>query len=250
MVVLIQWAIFSLIFTVFFICIRLIPTMSLAMLAYSGDATGWLYSIIGLIFGIFAAFTIQSQAKKWDELSSAIRQEINSLRRLFWLSYHLPTIQAKKLREHIRTYLDLIVHEGWENIDTGHSSPNLELAARSLQEEAFLLLENNSIYSSTAVDLVHNVFKSREERMFQSAKRTATLLKSTIYVGAFMIFSLSFFIAVKNIWIDYIFVWSVTFLVTLIVMVIEDLEHPYRPGHWHITQDAYQALIKEVKSLS
>jgi len=68
----------------------------------------------------------------------------------------------------------------------------------------------------------------------------------TIYTGAVMMISLSYLIGVSDVWIDFIFTGSIAFLTTLIVMVVEDLEHPYRPGHWHITQDAYKILLDEV----
>lgn len=234
------------IFTVFFVVIRLIPGMDMVSLTAASEGAGWLYSTIGLIFGVFAAFIIQAQAKTWDELLSSIRLEVSNLRRLFWLSYHIGTEDAQILRDRIHNYLNLIIHEGWKDIDTGNRSPLLESSIRLLQEAVFTLSHNNPTYSMTATNIIRSIFESREERMFQSAKRTPLLLKVTIYVGACMMISLSYFIGVNNIWIDYIFTGSIAFLVILIVMVIKDLEHPYRPGHWHITQDAYRTLLEEV----
>lgn len=242
----IQIILFFIAFSAVFYGVRLIPGMDISSLNPSMDGVGWLYSQIGLIFGVFAAFTIQSQAKKWDELLSAIRQEVNNLRRLFWLSYHLTPVQAKKLRGNIRNYLSLVIHEGWKDIDTGHRSTNMEFAIQSLQEVVFDISHDIAAYSPTATAIIRSIFESREERMFQSAKRTPLLLKATIYVGAFFMIGLSFFIAVSNFWINFIFVGSISFLVVLIIMVIEDLEHPYRPGHWHVTQEAYQILLNEV----
>lgn len=242
----IQSIIYLIVFTVLFIGIRQIPGMSLNSLTSTSEGAGWLYSEIGLIFGVFAAFTIQSQAKKWDDLLSSIRQEIINLRRLFWLSYHLPHDIAKKLQFSIQEYLGLITNEGWENIDTGNRSESLENSTRFLQEVVFDLPKNAPEYSSTATVIVRSIFESREERIFQSSKRTPLLLKATIYTGAGLMIVLSYFIGVSNFWIDYLFTGSIFFLTILIVMVIEDLEHPYRPGHWHITQDAYRKLLKEV----
>ena len=245
-----QILLFFILFTLSFIGLRMIPGMDMKSLISSSEGAGWLYSEIGLIFGVLAAFTIQAQAKEWDELLSSIRKEVNNLRRLFWLSYHLSSsTDTEKLQKCIRDYLDMVVHEEWKDIDTGRRSPKLESAIRVLQEEVFTFSESNPTYSPTATALVRSIFESREERIFQSAKRIPLLLKATIYVGAFMMIALSCFIGVANIWIDFVFTGSIAFLIILIVMVIEDLEHPYRPGNWHITQEAYHMLLDEMNTL-
>lgn len=247
MMIIIQSISFFVFFTLIFFGIRQIPGMDFETLYLTTEGVGWLYSAIGLIFGVFAAFTIQSQAKKWDELSSSIRQEVNNLRSLFWISFHFPTGKALRLRESIRIYLSLIIHEGWKDVDKGSRSPNMESAVRLLQEGVFILADTNQTFASTTLTLVRNIFESREERLFQSAKRIPLLLKATIYIGALMMVILSYFIGVSNIWIDYIYTASISYLSILIVIVIEDLEHPYRPGNWHITQEAYHELLEEVK---
>jgi len=248
MSLIIQTILIFVLFSAAYFGVHHIPGMDLRSLRLANDSAGWLYSEIGLIFGVFAAFTIQAQAKEWDELLRAIREEVNSLRRLLWLSYNLPPQKAQKVNISIFNYLDHIVHEGWKNIDCGHRSPQLEASIRLLQEDVFDLFKSNHSYAPTAEALIRSVFESREERMFYSAKRTPMLLKGTIYMGGLMMIILSYFIGVSNIWIDYIFTGSIALLIILIVLVIEDLEHPYRPGHWHITQDAYQSLLEEVRT--
>jgi len=246
MLLFIQSFIFLIFITVLFICIRLIPGINSTSLIATSEGVGWLYSEIGLIFGVFAAFTIQSQAKKWDDLISSIRKEVINLHRLFWLSNHLPSDVGKRLQLGIQEYLGLVMNEGWKNIDTGYRSSTLENSIHFLQEVVFDLPKTSPEYSSTAITIIKEIFESREERIFQSSKRTSLLLKATIYTGAIMMIILSYFIGVSNFWIDYIFTGSIAFLTTLIIMVIEDLEHPYRPGHWHVTQDSYQTLLGEV----
>lgn len=246
MLLFIQSVLFLIFITILFVSIRLMPGINSASLISTSEGVGWLYSEIGLIFGIFAAFTIQAQAKKWDDLSSSIRQEVINLRRLFWLSNHLPTEVGKRLQLGIQEYLGLVMHEGWKNIDTGDRSLSLENSIHFLQEIIFDLPKTAPEYSSTAITIIREIFESREERIFQSSKRTPILLKVTIYTGAIMMVILSYLIGVSNFWIDYIFTGSIAFLTALIIMVIEDLEHPYRPGHWHITQEAYKILLNEV----
>ena len=203
MLLFIQSFIFLIFITVLFICIRLIPGINSTSLIATSEGVGWLYSEIGLIFGVFAAFTIQSQAKKWDDLISSIRKEVINLHRLFWLSNHLPSDVGKRLQLGIQEYLGLVMNEGWKNIDTGYRSSTLENSIHFLQEVVFDLPKTSPEYSSTAITIIKEIFESREERIFQSSKRTSLLLKATIYTGAIMMIILSYFIGVSNFFSNY-----------------------------------------------
>ena len=59
---------------------------------------------------------------------------------------------------------------------------------------------------------------------------------------------LSLFIGVKNIWLDYTYTMSVSMLAYVILLVIDDLDHPLIPGGWHLTPGPYQKLLEEISS--
>jgi hypothetical protein len=63
-----------------------------------------------------------------------------------------------------------------------------------------------------------------------------------------MVIFLSLFIAVENIYLDYIFTMSIALLGFLVFTVIEDLNQPFRPGSWHITNKEYRILLKRVET--
>lgn len=72
------------------------------------------------------------------------------------------------------------------------------------------------------------------------------LRNALLFNGSLLIF-LSFFIGVTHVLLDYVFTLSIAALVFLIFLVIDDLDHPLRPGSWHISDKAYRDLLKRIE---
>ena len=57
---------------------------------------------------------------------------------------------------------------------------------------------------------------------------------------------LSLFIAVNNISLDYLFTASIGLLAFTLLLVVDDLDNPFRPGAWHLTTEGYEKLLGEL----
>ena len=77
----------------------------------------WLYSSIGLIFSILAAFTIQKEWEHWNELVEAINGEVNALEELLLRCRHVPDC-ADNIVAHTEQYLWHIL-QYWPTIKEG-----------------------------------------------------------------------------------------------------------------------------------
>ena len=92
-----------------------------------------------------------------------------------------------------------------------------------------------------------NIQTNRNDRLHYSSGGVPVLLYFVISVATFLVIVLSLFIAVPNVMLDYLFTVSVALLAFSILMVIEDLNHPYRPGSWHLKKDKYKKLYEFIK---
>ena len=50
----------------------------------------WLYSVVGIIFSVLAAFIIQNEWQQWSNLVAAVRGEVQGLEQLWHCANHLP----------------------------------------------------------------------------------------------------------------------------------------------------------------
>jgi hypothetical protein len=88
--------------------------------------------------------------------------------------------------------------------------------------------------------------QARNNRLRHGLSHVPSLLRFTISTATFLLIVLSFFVAVANPILDYVFTLSIGLLAFLIAMVIEDLDHPYRPGNWHLNKNIYKKLLAEM----
>ncbi|PIY69158.1 hypothetical protein COY90_02115 [Candidatus Roizmanbacteria bacterium CG_4_10_14_0_8_um_filter_39_9] len=242
----IKSAVIFILYSIIFVFGHFTRILNQSVLINDVNGAGWLYSALAAIFGVLAAFTIQSQSTKWDNLTQSIKNEVSGLRRLLWLSTHGDAIRKKNIQSAVRIYLACVTKTEWKKIDMGERSPELEKSIQNLQEQVYQLGKYSPHLLQSIMIIMERIVESREERMFHSAKRTPFLLKGTIYMGAFIMIFLSYFIGIRNVWLDYLFTGSIALLIILIISVIDDFEHPYRPGAWHVTQREYSDLLSEI----
>jgi hypothetical protein len=237
---------FILVFSLAFWLLRILDHGKL-IIAELRDLGGipWLYSAIGLIFSILAAFTIQKEWEHWNELVESIKEELDALRELWLRSRYLTKDTGGQVLEYMKNYLSLIQEE-W---------PTMEQGKRSEAGEKILDLIRNVIVRSTEetgklslLPLFNELLRNRNRRLYQCGSHIPYILKNTLTFAGILFIFLSLFIGVRNPWIDYIFTVSIGVLAFTIYIVIDDLDNPFRPGAWHLSPKEYQMLLYDIKN--
>lgn len=233
-------------FSVVFIFLRVNDILPVKVLFHELGGLPWLYSVIGLIFSVISAFTIQTQRENWDRLVRGVKGEVTGLRQLHLLTHHVPKDLADRITRLMKTYINLVIHEGWQKAEQGEQSLEVSKTIHDLQEAVFDIAEKIPHMATPAYSLFANILDNRENRVLHSSSHLPVLLRFFINIATAMIILLSIFIGVENIWLDYIFTVSLAILVYLIYIVIEDLDHPLRPGNWHLSNIDYKKLLEEI----
>lgn len=204
----------------------------------------WLYSAVCLIFSILAGFVIQHEWGQWNDFIDAIKGEVGTLRSLWVWSQHLPG-RGMKLRDAMGQYLTLTIQEEWRAGTPSQGEP----AGRALalvQEEASALFQDSEL-RWTAVGIIGDLLRYREHRLLSGQRRMPAMLKATLGFADGLVIVLSLFIGVKHLWLDYLFTLSIALLAYVVYLVIDDLDHPLRPGIWHVTSTPYEHLLLQLQ---
>jgi len=204
----------------------------------------WLYSAVCLIFSILAGFVIQHEWDQWNDFMEAIKGEVSTLRSLWLWSRHIPDI-GMKLREAMRQYLAVTIQDEWLPGASGES----EAAGKALtvvQDEASALVQHSEL-RMTSVGIIGDLLRHREHRLHFGQRRMPALLKATVGFADGLVIVLSLFIGVKHLWLDYLFTLSIGLLAYVVYLVIDDLDHPLRPGIWHMTSKPYEHLLVQLQ---
>jgi hypothetical protein len=207
----------------------------------------WLYSTIGVIFSIIAAFAIQKEWDNWNNLVEAEKNEVDSLEELWIWAEHLPENIGKKIKESIIEYIKVVINEGWQKSEKGERSEAAEQAILSLRYTLFInTLQNNPQLLRGFSSSFTNLSRYRKRRLHFSTRYTPNILRHALIFSMCLLISLSLLIGIKNIWLDYIFTLSIATLVYIIYIVVIDLDHPLQPGGWHLTTKDYKELLQKI----
>lgn len=217
------------------------------MLVANLDSIPWLYSTIGLIFGVISAFIIQKEWDQISELTDAIKGENNALYELWLWSQRLPAEFRKKIQVLIKDYLETIIGEGWQRTENGEISKELDKIIRDMHAVVADLNEQQPLSSSIAFSLLNNIMGYREKRMRFGSDHMPKILLYTLRLATLLMITLCPLIAVKDIYLDFIFTMSISFLSFCVYLVAVDMNHPLRPGGWHITTGDYKKLLAKLK---
>jgi hypothetical protein len=237
---------FLIIFWIVFYFVRTSEEYNTRLLLENVDGVPYLYGVVGTAFGVLAAFAIQKEWEEWDALSDAVRGEVDGLEKLYLWSSNFPEKIKNEIHDNIRKYLSLIIKEGWTYTQKGEKSKDIEMVITDLNNSIYKIFDEAPQLMPTSFALLSIVFNNRSARLHHSAEHMPPLLKNTLEYASFLLIGLSMFIAIRNIWLAFIFTASIASLAYSIFLVLVDLDNPLKPGDWHITTKDYQILLDKI----
>jgi hypothetical protein len=237
--------IFVLIFTLVFFIVRF------SGLPSTGNSTTainlpWLFSAISLIFSIVSGFIIQSKWQTWNELIDATHGEVSTLKQLHMLANHFPSSVQKAIRTDILVYLDFILSETTHQKSRPRSQ-NVEGAIYKLEETVLDIdYSEHPNIGSLNFDLVRKTLEYREKRLQNAGHILPRGVRFFTITATTAIILSSLFVNINVLLYDYVFTLLIALLSFGVYLLIDDLDHPYRPGQWQLTKDEYRILYNEI----
>ncbi len=238
---------FMSIFTGIFFCIRCLNLLPSLNLPNNLNSIPWLFSAISLIFSVISGFVIQSKWYTWDGLIDAIRGELSSFRQLHIMAHHFPDEITASIRQQICHYLEVFIDESCKQQNLGSRSVQIENALYDLEDTIFNARKADPESGAMAFAILRNCMSYRERRLQNSAHKLPLGIRVFMITATIAMISSSLFIGVDTLIYDYIFTLVIGLLSYGIYLLIDDLDHPYRPGDWHLKADEYEELFDEIK---
>ncbi len=208
----------------------------------------YLYSMVGIIFAIFAAFVILSEVERWNNLVDAVNGEVVELNELWLWSHYLPKPLQSRFKENIQIYLEKIIQDEWHTGIHGKKHESIESVLSTLHGNISDILKEAPQLMPEIFSTFTDLIKYREKRIHYTSFRLPPILKRTLFFSDVLLVILSFLIGVRNNWLDYIFVLSIAMLGYIIHLLINDMDNPTKQGGWHITTNNYRDLLQKIKT--
>ncbi len=202
------------------------------------------YSADGLIFGLIVAFVIQREWETWINLSESVRTELDAIREMWMWSGHVGGELGERAHRHLEEYLRSIVSE-WHSGGETARSEKVDAELDGLRGMVPLLPVGHSL-SLPFSDAFVSLAQARNQRLNYSNEHMPVILKRIVVMADALFIVLSLFIAVNNMYLDYLFTASIGLLAFMLILVVDDLDNPFRPGAWHLTAEGYLTLLREL----
>ncbi|HEX8931735.1 MAG TPA: hypothetical protein VF810_01110 [Patescibacteria group bacterium] len=245
--IIIKLCVFISLFTLLFFGIRYLNLLRGAQLSENLNSIPWLFSAIAVIFSIISGFVIQTQWHTWDSLNDASHGELTMLRQLHNMAHHFPEKFQNDIRIAICRYLHHIIKESQWDYDRGVRSPFVEKALNQLEDLMFEIFKKFPTTGSLAFSFLNRGMEYREKRLQSSSHHLPPTLRFFIIFATFSMVFTSLFIVISSLLYYYLFTLIIGLLAYGIYLLIDDLDHPYRPGNWHLKTDTYKDLYLEIK---
>jgi hypothetical protein len=203
------------------------------------------YSADGLIFGLIVAFVIQREWEIWTNLSESVQTEIDTIREMWkWSAYAEPSL-CEQAHKYLEGYLKSLVSE-WHKGEEKSRTKKVDAELDGLRGMLVNMSLSMGSLGQQLQSAFTNLIQARNQRLNFSNQHMPRILKRIVLLADILLILLSLFIAVNNIYLDYIFTASIGLLAFTLILVVDDLDNPFRPGSWHLTTDGYEGLLEEL----
>jgi hypothetical protein len=203
------------------------------------------YSVDGIIFGLIVAFVIQREWEIWANLSESVQAEIDTIREMWKWSSYADRALSEEAHRHLEGYLLAIVSE-WNKKGEGERSARVDAELDGLRSILLNMSLSMNGLGGQLQSAFTNLIQARNRRLNFTNEHMPGILKRIVILADVLLILLSLFIAVNNVYLDYIFTASIGLLAFTLILVVDDLDNPFRPGTWHLTTAGYEALLIEL----
>ncbi len=216
---------------------------SLPLLITDLSGLGWLYSTIGLIFTLMAAFVIVYEAERWSGLNEAVKNEVSTIGELIIWSKNFSKSAQAKMNKSITDYLNLVIKDEWKKSRQGQKSAKIDKPLTELNQAIVSIAKESPDTADQSFDLFSEIIKTRSDRIHYSLLHTPKIIINTLVFSDILLVVLALFIGVQDVGLAYLFELGIAVLGFIVYLVVIDLDNPLKLGGWHLTTEDYKELL-------
>jgi hypothetical protein len=205
------------------------------------DLVGWQLSVLGTTYAVTLGFMLYTGWTNFTAANLNVEMEANALRNIYRLAEGLPQ-QRAQIQALTRAYADAVIEHDWPDMAQGRL-PEDSHAINENMWKAVLAIKVASPSEITAEDHALSELSTltlhRRARLLQSTYQLPGIFWCVLLVGgALTVLSVSMFGSASP-RIHTMQVFSITLLVSLVMLSIADVDRPFR-GWVHISDYSFR----------
>src|SRR5579862_9217405 len=197
----------------------------------SNDFTGAVVAVIGTTYAVILAFTLSGVWYMFQSAQANEEQEANALTNVYRIATQLQDPNAKGIQELCVRYADNALHREWPALDTGVMPPEGGKLINQLWQlagQAQAHAQPDAIAAYQLMEELRGLTQYRRLRAMQSRERLPGILWAVLIAGGIITVAASCFFGVTNFRFHLVQVVMLTFLISLVLVAIANIDRPYQ----------------------
>ncbi len=189
-----------------------------------------IFNAFGLFYGVMVAFVVFVTWSGYDEATKNLQLEASEALDIFHSAEAFPQPTNKILQQGLRDYVSSVyndeIHglgEGQISLLSGGARSKLAMLFHQVDAQA---IPNRELYAET-LHCLNNLAEYRRLRIFAGNDTVPPVIWGVMVIGGLFTISYTFFLGMKNSKAQYIISSTLTITISLILLLIYVLDHPF-----------------------
>ena len=189
-----------------------------------------IFNAFGLFYGVMVAFVVFVTWNGYDEATKNLQLEASEALDIFHSAEAFPEPTNKILQQGLRDYVASVYNdeiqrlaEGQISLLSGGAHSKVVMLFHQVDAQA---IPNQELYAET-LHCLNNLAEYRRLRIFAGNDTVPAVIWGVMLIGGLFTISYTFFLGMKNIKTQYIISSTLTITISLILLLIYVLDHPF-----------------------
>lgn len=220
-----------------------------SLMAKHNDVAGFIYAVIGVIYAVLLAFVVIVEWEMFRDADGKVQEEVQCMASVFRDVEVFDEPQKSLVAKEIVNYTNIVINEEWALMAKEEAS---EKAVKSIRRIFTLVTEikpaneHQKIWYQEIVTRLNNFYNARNHRVQAAKESIPDFMWSIMIVGAVITIGFSFLFGTENLWAQSFMVASLAGVITLVLLLIVALDHPYA-GIITVTPEAFVDQLARFK---
>jgi hypothetical protein len=197
----------------------------------SNDFTGAVVAVIGTTYAVILAFTLSGVWTMFQQAQANEEQEANALVNVFRIAGQLQDADAKQLQDLCVRYADNALQHEWpamENQQLPQENGVIINQLWALAGQAQARSQPDAIAAYQLMEELRGLTQYRRLRAMHNREALPGILWAVLIAGGIITVAASCFFGVPNFRFHLLQVLVLTFLISLVLVAIADIDKPYQ----------------------
>src|SRR5271169_6235202 len=212
----------------------------------SNDFTGAVVAVIGTTYAVILAFTLAGVWSMFQQAQANEEQEANALVNVFRIASQMPDPNSKPIEQLCVRYADNAVDREWPAMNKEQMPPEGgEMINQfwKLAGQAQAHAQPDAIAAYQLMEELRGLTQYRRIRIMQSRESLPGILWAVLLAGGVITVASACFFGVPNFRFHLLQVLVLTFLISLVLVAIADIDRPYQ-GFVKVEPEGFRFAVR------